>query len=462
MKAVKELRQFRALFSFFLVLVVFLGIAATIPVIQLRGAMREIARENSLRDLELLGSLTFESMLRHDYSTIAEYLTHWGQRNPRVARLKAIASNGFIIADYERATPSHHLLQVSKDVRQDGQPLATLILSEDLAVFEDEVKRVIQRNITALLLFTATMGAVLWITLRRTAVIPMKNLVAKVNALNLSLEERVRERTADLVHSNEDLEKEIGSRIKAESVLKGAKEELERQNLELRQLDQMKDALIRDVSHELKTPVAKHAMQMEILKPLLENHSLSDKERSAFFVMEESITRQMGVIRNLLDLARLESGGRTYGREAFRLDKLLGEVTADYAFSIKNSGIAVTVDVPEVTIVSDPEMIWHVFSNIISNAIKFRRSEGEARLDIAGSVRDDKVVVRYEDNGRGMTGEVSEKIFSRFFQASPSIEGSGVGLTICKRIVEDLGGRIRIDSPGIDKGTVVEVELPLS
>jgi signal transduction histidine kinase len=456
------LRQFRALFSFFIVLVVFFGIAATIPIVQLRGAMREIARENSMRDLELLGSLTFESMLRRDYSTIEEYLTHWGQRNPRVAKLRAIASNGFVIADYERETPSQHLLQVSKSVRQDDRTLATLVLSEDLTVFEDEVERVIRRNISALLLFTATMGAVLWVTLRRTAVIPMQNLVEQVNALNLTLEERVRERTADLVRSNEDLEKEIGSRIQAEVVLKGAKEELESQNLELRQLDKMKDALIRDVSHELKTPVAKHAMQMEILKPLLKDHSLTDEEKSAFHVMEESINRQMGVIRNLLDLARLEEGGRQYSREVFRIDELLETVTDDFAYSIENCGISVTADVPNVTIQSDPEMTWHVFSNIISNAIKFRRSEGQPRIDITGSVQDNNIVIRVEDNGTGMTREVHEKIFSRFYQASPSIEGSGVGLTICKRIVEDLGGSIRIDSPGVGLGTVIEVGLPLS
>jgi signal transduction histidine kinase len=456
------LRQFKALFSFFIVLVVFFGIAATIPIVQLKGAMRDIARENSMRDLELLGSLTFESMLRHDYSTIEEYLTHWGQRNPRVAKLQAIASNGFVIADYERETSSHHLVRVSKNIRQDDRTLATLVLSEDLTVFEEEVERVIRRNISALLLFTAAMGAVLWITLRRTAVIPMQKLVGQANALNLTLEKRVRERTADLVRSNEELEKEIGSRIKAESVLKSAKEELESQNLELRQLDQMKDALLRDVSHELKTPVAKHAMQMEILKPLLKDHSLTDEEQSAFYVMEESINRQMGVIRNLLDLARLEEGGRQYRREVFRIDELLETTTDDYAYSIENYGIAVTADVPNVTIQSDPEMMWHVFSNIISNAIKFRRRKGQATIDIVGSVQDNNIVIRVEDNGTGMTREVREKIFSRFYQASPSIEGSGVGLTICKRIVKDLGGSIRIDSPGVGLGTVIEVEMPLS
>ena len=103
--------------------------------------------------------------------------------------------------------------------------------------------------------------------------------------------------------------RDVSERKKAEEVLKNAKENLERQYEELKKLDQMKDGLIRDVSHELKTPVAKHAMQLEILKPIIEKHHLTENESSALLIMEESIRRQESVIRNLLDLSRLEGGG---------------------------------------------------------------------------------------------------------------------------------------------------------
>ena len=77
--------------------------------------------------------------------------------------------------------------------------------------------------------------------------------------------------------------------------------DVERQNEELRVVDRMKDALLRDVAHELKTPVAKHAMQLEILRPLLKAHRITPQEQRAFAVMEESIRRQQSVVRNLLE-----------------------------------------------------------------------------------------------------------------------------------------------------------------
>jgi PAS domain S-box-containing protein len=255
--------------------------------------------------------------------------------------------------------------------------------------------------------------------------------------------------------------RDITSRKQTEEFLERAKDSLERQNEELRKIGQMKDALLRDVSHELKTPVAKHAMQLEILRPLLESSRATESERRGFSVMEKSIRRQESVISNLLGLARLESGGRQYRRESFRLDQLVEKVLEDYAESIETRGIAVSVNMPGISMSSDNEMLWHVFSNLISNAIKFQRREGLPEISISSRAQNKHVIVKIEDNGIGMSRQVQERIFSRFFQASASIEGSGVGLTICKRIVEDLGGSIRMASQGLGHGCVVEVTLPL-
>lgn len=245
--------------------------------------------------------------------------------------------------------------------------------------------------------------------------------------------------------------------------LQGAqrRRDVERQNRDLRVVDRMKDALLRDVAHELKTPVAKHAMQLEILRPLLKAHRITPQEERAFAVMEESVRRQQSVIRNLLDLTRLEAGGHVYRREPLNLAEVLRRVQGDYQYAFDTLGIAFSLAVPEITLAGDDEMLWHVFSNLVNNAIKYRRREGQPHIAVRAAVEGERVTVRVEDDGIGLSAEELGKVFTRFYQVTASSEGSGVGLSICKRITEDLGGRIRMESPGKGRGAAVVVDLPL-
>jgi signal transduction histidine kinase len=237
-------------------------------------------------------------------------------------------------------------------------------------------------------------------------------------------------------------------------------EELERQNEELKTLAAMKDGLLMDVSHELKTPVAKQLMQLEILKPIVEKHHLAPREKKAIQVMEKNLSRQQMLIRNLLDLAQLEAGGRKYGREEVRLDRLLAQVQEDYQYAIEEYGINFRIDVGSVTLISDGKMLWHVFSNLVNNAIKFRRRDIVPSIVLSSSRADNEVRVRVTDNGLGLREEEREKVFSRFHQGTASSEGSGVGLAIVRMIIEKLGGRIWLESPGPGEGTSAVISLP--
>ena len=113
-----------------------------------------------------------------------------------------------------------------------------------------------------------------------------------------------------------------------------------------------------------------------------------------------------------------------------------------------------------MTLVGDDEMLWHVFSNLVNNAIKFRRREGQPHIAVRAAVEGERVTVRVEDDGIGVSAEEQEKVFTRFYQGTASTEGSGVGLSICKRITEDLGGRIRMESPGKGQGMHVRRRVP--
>jgi len=254
--------------------------------------------------------------------------------------------------------------------------------------------------------------------------------------------------------------RDITEQRDAERSLRKVKEDLERHNRELKKLDEMKSAFIYAVSHELKTPVSKHSMQLEILKPLLKKYDLSRMEKESFRVMEESIRRQQGVVRNLLDLSRLESGKRPYRVEQVKLDEIFAHVRKEYEYALKSFGIELEIDVPPIRLWADGEMLWHVLSNLINNAIKFRRNDAGARIAVHAALENGTIRISIRDNGVGLSSEEKGQVFSRFYQASSSIEGTGVGLTICRMIVEGAGGTIRLDSKGRDMGTTAILEFP--
>jgi signal transduction histidine kinase len=274
------------------------------------------------------------------------------------------------------------------------------------------------------------------------------------------LEARVRERTGELEEANASLRGQVHERHRAEEALRGVKEELERQNVELRKLDRMKDALIGDVSHELRTPVAKHAMQLELLRRELERRGLGVELGEVLGVMEGSVRRQQSVIGNILALARIEGGGGGREPAPVRVDRLIEEVVAEYRPTLDACRVAVVLDLPAVTLLSDRELLWHVFSNLLGNAIKYR-ARVQPRVEVTATAGPDHLVVRISDNGVGFPAGVRGRLFERFYQESASVEGIGIGLHLVKTVLERLGGEIAIDSPGRGLGAVAEVRLPL-
>jgi len=256
------------------------------------------------------------------------------------------------------------------------------------------------------------------------------------------------------------LVRDITGLVESTEALRKAKEDLERQNTELRALDHMKDGLVRDVSHELKTPVAKQAMQLEILRLQLGSDCHGPVAKT-LGVMEEAVHRQQRVIRNLLDLARLESGRRIFCLGPVRVDEVLARVLEDYRPPLEAAGFAVTARAEPLTVTADAEMLWHVVSNLVNNAVKFAARAGQRRLETTVSREGGSAVIRVADNGIGLAPEEISQVFERFFQAEASIEGSGVGLSICRSIMEGMGGTVALESPGRDRGAVATVTLPL-
>jgi signal transduction histidine kinase len=222
--------------------------------------------------------------------------------------------------------------------------------------------------------------------------------------------------------------------------------------VELESQDRVRRNLMADVAHELRTPLAILQGQIE---GLIDGVYPRDAERLEKLLAE---TRMLGrLVEDLRTLATAESGALALAPEPTDLVTLVNEVVASFRAASNDSGVAVDVtanaEIPTVDV--DPLRIREVLMNLVSNALGHTRRAG--RIDLRLRPLSRGVEIRVVDSGAGMTAEDVERVFDRFFKGAGST-GSGLGLTIARRLVEAHGGTIRAESrPG--SGTTMIVWL---
>jgi PAS domain S-box-containing protein len=229
---------------------------------------------------------------------------------------------------------------------------------------------------------------------------------------------------------------------------------------ERKRIEEMKDNLIRDVSHELRTPLAKMHMSLELLLEMLEG----DRERQRATNLAErtlrNVQRLLQTVEAMLDLSALEAGVQPYQSEEICLRELIEEVVAEMEPLSGRRGLrllsAVPPDLPPL--VADRDKLYRVLLNLLDNALKF---SNRGSVVISAEVRGREVEIAVRDSGQGILPENLGRIFDRFFQEKPRFEGVGVGLSICRAIVEGHGGRIWAESPGRGQGSTLHFTLPL-
>jgi two-component system, LuxR family, sensor kinase FixL len=226
--------------------------------------------------------------------------------------------------------------------------------------------------------------------------------------------------------------------------------DLERSNREL-------ESFVYAASHDLKEPLRKVIIYGE---RLLENNLIPEAERENVQRIAGAANRMRHLIDGLLEYAHV-----TRGRAAFAsvdLNALLAETLADLEINLKQSGGTVSA-APLPVVTADPILMRQLFQNLVSNALKYRRDEVPPVVKISSETADGTVFIRVEDNGIGFDNNHRERMF-RIFQrlvGKTDFEGAGIGLAICRKIVEHHGGHISASGvPG--KGSVFTVELPQS
>lgn len=268
----------------------------------------------------------------------------------------------------------------------------------------------------------------------------------------------------ELQAQNKELVRVLGELTESRRDLERANRELQSANEKLKQVDEMKSRFISTIAHEVRTPLNAIIGLIQVLGRD-KREPLTPRQRETVERLEKSATMLVTLVNDLLDLSRLQAGRMQIKVQPFSAAELIDSICNGLNQTATSKGVAlsyeVSPDLPEIN--SDPTKVAQVITNLTSNAIKFTPSGGTVTIK---SMREAGQMwhVEVTDTGIGMEDEQVPLIFEEFRQvniASPHHSGgTGLGLPITKRLVELLGGRIKvISAPGL--GSTFTVIWPL-
>ena len=259
--------------------------------------------------------------------------------------------------------------------------------------------------------------------------------------------------SSEIKRQTEQLNQEINVRITKEKLLKVQEEELKRSNSELEKFAYV-------ASHDLQEPLRKVQAFGDRLAERLTD-KLDDKSEDYLNRMQQAASRMSQLISDLLAFSRVATQGHPFTRQP--LDNILDGVLSDLEIAIeKSSTIIKRESLPELDV--DAAQFRQLFQNLVGNAIKFRRQDTQHIINIWSKLTPDntKVRIHIKDNGIGLDPKYTDRIFEVFqrLHARSQYEGTGIGLAICRKIIERHGGTINVISlPG--EGAEFIIELPM-
>jgi signal transduction histidine kinase len=271
----------------------------------------------------------------------------------------------------------------------------------------------------------------------------------EVTLANASLQREIAERQRvqdELRHINVDLEQRVRERTEA-----------------LQRADRRKDEFLASLAHELRNPLAPIRSAVEVLQApgLAEAEALHARA-----VIVRQVDQMTRLIDDLIDVSRITSDKLVLQLRRLDLAEVAAVAVETSSPVILERRHRLTVELPEtpVMIDADPARLAQVLSNLLSNAAQYTPPGGDVRL--IASLDQDQVRIAVRDNGIGIEPEMASRVFELFVQAPRARQqgtgGLGVGLTLARRLVEMLGGRLELRSEGVGRGSEFIVSLPLA
>jgi signal transduction histidine kinase/GGDEF domain-containing protein len=272
----------------------------------------------------------------------------------------------------------------------------------------------------------------------------IKGKQIELQGFSNGLEAKVEERTKELGAAQE-------AALNILEDLQASKEAIERTNIELMKLDELKSEFISTVSHELRTPLSIIKEGISLVLDKIPG-DVNEKQARILDISKSNIDRLARIIDNLLDISKIEAGKVELKRRLISISEIVRHAASSFEPKIREKGLEMRLDIDKVSgsVWVDADRITQVLTNLIGNAVKFTDS---GHVDISCKDKDDGVACAVSDTGVGISKEDMPKLFDKFQQfgrtAGSGDKGTGLGLSIAKNIIDMHNGAIWAESePG--------------
>jgi signal transduction histidine kinase/ActR/RegA family two-component response regulator len=379
--------------------------------------------QDTEREAEMLSLMIKDALTKGDYVAVENFISSWGLKRSDINKVKIVSKNNFIIGDYSKPYKAVEPHNIKININYGGGKQVALELVVDFAHIDELFYHSTIKLFVSVLIIFLVIGGLLWRVLAITAFRPLENEIALRNQFEEELIE-----AKDMAETANNAKSEFLSRM----------------------------------SHELRTPLNAIIGFSQLLE-----HDCKDKQ-SKENVREIYIAGKhlLGLINDVLELSKIEAG---------YVEMDLGSVDINYLFhsvfgmlsaiAIKNN-IRLVNCIEEnnnIYVVADQYKLNQVFINLISNAIKYNSESGEVKVDV-DFLKDERVRINFTDTGKGLSEKEQLHLFQPFERLgaeNTSVEGSGMGLVITRKLIELMGGEVGVDSK-IGCGSTFWVILPLA
>lgn len=430
--------QLKLLGLVLLIISVFMSVIFYITITQEEKKLLQEEKNKLHLEVDLISGFIHESMLRHDYVEVKNFLEEWSMGKEYIISLQATLKNGFLLVDYKSKDMNQgKILKVQRDISFKNNNIQILII-KDISVIKNLVNRLQSNMIYISIFIVISLGFLLWLILTKIAIKPMND--------------EIEMQTLELKKLNVSLEIAKNNAQNAAKIAEDA--------------NKAKSEFLANMSHEIRTPMNAVLGFAE----LLFNHPLNEKQTEYVKGIQLAGKNLLNIINDILDLSKIESGNMSISMDSVNIYELVDELQALFAIKAKEKNIDFILEVDSNIpkgLLLDELKIKQIMFNLLGNAIKFT-SNGYVKLKcyLTNSPTDESIVelnIVVKDTGIGIPQNQQDIIFEPFRQQNGQntrqYGGTGLGLSITHKIVQLLSGKISLNSVQ-DKGSSFSIVIP--